>query len=624
MQHDWPAKTMREELQTNTDSRQAMGRSSARSGSGRGHECNTAHLEKNRGCAWLTTASSCPRLPRCRLTWNLAAIAMLAGIAEVALRTVPGAIPQATPVCVFRFTDVTEESGLGEALRGALNHATAWGDFDNDGRLDLFSGNFADRPNQPFDGSNQLFRQTAAGKFERVMNSPVQRRGRASGAVFADLDNDGWLDLYVANNSLPRERAGARPDLFPVLTEPCRLFRNQQGRFVDISETCGACPKDLYRARDIGVFDYDGDGLLDLFVCEDLFLQQDQRKPHSRLFRNLGGLKFRDVTAEVGLPDDIGGFGIAVADLNGDGRPDFFVAGSNRLFLSQPGNRYREAEHLRHLLQHKMTDRGEDLAVGASFGDINGDGLMDLIVGIHFAPARVHVFLNQGLRDGVPQFREITEELGLQAVPNKAPHTEIQDFDNDGQPDLYWSAWLAEGSRRWPFLCRNITPRGGPPKFLIPDTRSVRTEGIRKNVPPATGLGMVYYVDGPTVDYNGDGRLDLFAGMWPPEGSHLYRNDTPGGNWLQVRVVGRRMNRMGIGAQVRLYEPGQAGKEAALLGHQEITVNGGYSSGRPAMVHFGVGQRQKVDVVVRLAHRTQPMIARQVTANQLLTIEETP
>jgi len=546
---------------------------------------------------------------------------VMIGLAENGTRA---ALPSASPETIFRFNDVTEEAGLAEALRGALNHATAWGDFDNDGRLDLFSGNFADRPDQPFDGANQLFRQVAAGKFERVPVSPVQRRGRASGAVFADLDNDGWLDLYVANNTLPGQRASARPELAAILTEPSRLYHNQQGRFVDISETCGACPKDLYRARDIGVFDYDGDGLLDLFVCEDLFLRQDQRKPHSRLFHNEGKMKFRDVTAEVGLPDDIGGFGIAVADVNEDGRPDFFVAGSNRLFLSQPGNRYREAESLRSVLEHKMSDRGDNVAVGASFGDINGDGLMDLIVGVHFAPSRVHVFLNQGLRDGVPQFREITAEIGLTAVPNKTPHTEIQDFDNDGRPDLYWSAWFAEGDRRWPFICRNVSERGGLLKFLIPDTRSIKTEGIRKNVPPTTGLGMVYYVDGPAVDYNGDGKLDLFVGMWPPEGSRLYRNDTPTGNWLQVRVVGRRMNRMGIGAQVRIYEPGQAGKETALLGHQEITVNGGYSSGRPAVVHFGLGPRRSVDVLVRLPHRTQPVLLSNVRANQLLTVEEMP
>ncbi|MDW8224077.1 MAG: CRTAC1 family protein, partial [Gemmatales bacterium] len=254
-------------------------------------------------------------------------------------------------------------------------------------------------------------------------------------------------------------------------------------------------------------------------------------------------------------------------------------------------------------------------------GDLNGDGRLDLIVGIHFAPSRVHVYLHQGVQDGVPQFREITQELGLPLVPQKTPHTEIQDFDNDGRSDLYWSAWFAQGDRRWPFLCRNVSERGGLPKFLIPDVQPVRTEGIRKNVAPSDGLGMVYYVDSPAVDYNGDGRLDLFVGMWPPEGSRLFSNETPGGNWLQVRVINHKGNRMGIGAVVRIFEPGQGGQPHALLGHQEITVNGGYSSGRPALVHFGLGKREEVDVLVRLPGGTEPILRSRVRANQLLTIE---
>ena len=251
----------------------------------------------------------------------------------------------------FTFTDATAEVGLADALHGALNHAVAWGDFDNDGRLDLFLGNFADRPNQPLDGVNRLFRQVEGGKFVPFPCLSVERRGRASGAVFADLDNDGDLDLYVANNTLPRP--GPKEPQHSAQAEPSRLYRNDGGgKFVDISQECGACPPDLYRTRDIGVFDYDNDGLLDLFITQDPLLQRDKVPCRSRLFRNLGGLKFQDVTDQVGLPDDIAAFGIAVADLNGDRRPDLFVCGSNRLFLSQPGNTYREAEGLRDVFAH--------------------------------------------------------------------------------------------------------------------------------------------------------------------------------------------------------------------------------------------------------------------------------
>ena len=145
---------------------------------------------------------------------------------------------------------------------------------------------------------------------------------------------------------------------------------------MDISQASGACPPGLRTARNIGVFDYDGDGLLDLLVVEDRFIT----KPRSVLLRNKGNLQFEDVTKEVGLPDDLFGLGLAVADLNGDGRPDFFVAHSNRLFLSQVSGgkvTYREAVELRGVLQWKPL-HNEDWPCGVS-----------RVVGFEVAVARV-------------------------------------------------------------------------------------------------------------------------------------------------------------------------------------------------------------------------------------------
>jgi hypothetical protein len=517
------------------------------------------------------------------------------------------------------FTDVTAESGLEPFLRGALNHGLAWGDIDGDGRLDLFLGNFADRPNQPRDGINGLYRQVERGKFAPFAAPAVERRGRCSGAVFADLDNDGDLDLYVSSNTLPRP--GAKEPLRSAQAEPSRLFRNDGGgKFADISQTSAACAE-LYRTRDIGVFDYDNDGLLDLFLTQDPLLVRDQRVPRCRLFRNLGQLRFEDVTDKVGLPQELSALGVAVGDVNDDRRPDFFTCDSNRLFLSQPNGTYREASALNAVFAHNAQNR-EDIVSGASFGDIDRDGDLDLITGPHFVGARVHVYLNDGLKEGVPQFREITRAVGIPVIPQKAPHTDIQDFDNDGWPDLYWSAFFAEGPRRWPFICRGLGVRDGLPRFAVPSIERVKPEGLGKNLVPAEGLGMVYYVDGPAVDYDGDGDLDLLAGIWPEECSRFFRNDSPPARWLQVRVEGRKMNRMGIGARVRIYAPGRAGEAAALIGHQEITVNGGYSSGRPAVAHFGLGALESCDVEVLFPSRPEPLRLPRVKSNQLLMVSE--
>src|SRR5436190_16586193 len=121
-------------------------------------------------------------------------VVILLGMAAGGLRSEADDAPPTGGL--FRFRDVTAEAGLEKYVRGALNHAVAWGDFDNDGRLDLFLGNFADRPGQPDDGKNRLFRQSADGKFVPFSAPPVEIRGRCSGAVFVDLTNSGRLDLY--------------------------------------------------------------------------------------------------------------------------------------------------------------------------------------------------------------------------------------------------------------------------------------------------------------------------------------------------------------------------------------------------------------------------------------------
>lgn len=531
----------------------------------------------------------------------------------------------------FRFTDVTRGSGLADPFHGAFHHAMAWGDFDGDGRLDLFLGNFADRGGFTQFGlkeckRNMLLRQTARGKFEPYNAPPVEIPGRCSGAAFVDLDNDGHLDLYVTSNT--KVKPTAQEPKRTAQAQGCRLYRNNgRGSFVDVSADSGACLADLVRCRDVGVLDYDGDGLLDLLVMQDRGADPDDKVVGVRLFRNCGNFRFEDVTAKVGLPTDLWGAGVAIADLNGDGRPDFYVCGGNRLYLSQPGNTYKEAVALRPLFN--QPEKELDWVCGASFGDLDGDGDLELITGRHhyYGPSRIHVYLNDGLRDGVPQFREITKEIGLSPLPQKAPHPEIQDFDNDGIPDLYWSAWFAEDGKRWPFICKGLGVKDGLPRFAVPETESIKPIydkplGKISNEPPAKGRGMVYYVNGPAVDFDGDGRLDLCCGNWPPEGCRVYRNETKGGNWLQVRVRGTKMNRMGIGARVCLYAPGKAGDSKALLGCQEITLNGGYSSSRPAVVHFGLGRQVSCDMVVTFPSRRDPLVIRQTKANQLVSVKE--
>ena len=138
--------------------------------------------------------------------------------------------PVATP---FVFRDVAAEVGLTESLRGMMGHAAAWGDVDGDGFLDLFVGTFADRPPALYQKGgakgpvpNMLFLQRR-GKFELSPQKAIAWHGRASGAVFADLDNDGLPELYVTNNG--------------HLGKGNLLYHNKgSGRFEPVTDQAGA------------------------------------------------------------------------------------------------------------------------------------------------------------------------------------------------------------------------------------------------------------------------------------------------------------------------------------------------------------------------------------------------
>jgi len=516
------------------------------------------------------------------------------------------------------FRDVTKSAGLYEPLAGIMGHGAAVGDFDGDGKVDIYVGGFCDRPDSEYKPAkgpvrNYLFRNLGNGKFEAVDQPVVSYYGRTSGAVFADLRNSGNLDLYAANNTKGKSNKTLDPQKSAQLRYS-NLFKNDSGKFSDVSEASGACPKRIGTARNIGVFDYDGDGLLDLFVVEDKFI----KGPSCRLFRNLGDMKFKDVTTEVGLPEDIYGLGLAVADLNGDGRPDFFVPHSNRLFLSQVKDgktTYREAVELRQVFTWPVLGKlkNEDWPCGAHFADLNNDGLLDLVVTVHCTQARNKVFINGGLKDGIPQFRDVTTEVGLgETVPVRCPHVEVQDFDNDGLPDIYTSAaWLDDKGSITPLIYRNLGIKDGLPQFKAP----MPFIPVPK---PEGSPAMVYFPAGPSLDFDGDGRIDLFLVNWF-QGNHcrLMHNQSPKKNWLDVHVVGKKMNRMGIGAQVKIYRAGTK----ILLGFQEVTTGYGYASGQVAYCHFGLNDVEAVDVEARFPDG-RTIVRAAVMAKQRLTIAE--
>src|SRR5206468_935424 len=154
---------------------------------------------------------------------------------------------------------------------------------------------------------------------------------------------------------------------------------------------------------------------------------------------------------------------------------------------------------------------------------------------------------------------------------------------------------------------------GGVPRFrddawAVNDFPTDEDKGIKRSGQLFDKLlkekKIIYMAAGPSADFDRDGKLDLFlANWWIESRSLLLKNETPGGNWLDVRVAGRDgVNCMGIGARVNIYRAGKLGQPDSLLGCREIAAGYGYCSGQEAIAHFGLGTEQTVDCQVILPH----------------------
>jgi hypothetical protein len=484
------------------------------------------------------------------------------------------------------FKDVAPNVGIdgfpNAPLYGAYLHSASWGDVDNDGWIDLFSGTFVQGVSQV---SNKLL-LNKNGVFQDAGQPAIQISGRAAGSVFADFDNDGDLDLFISNNRIVDNTPTS------IELEPSRILRNDGGilGFVDVTSGSGI-EAQTRNGRQVTVLDYNHDGLLDLFIVADAL----RGSGPTLLLKNSGNFKFEDATTAAGLPSDIKGLGLAIGDVTGDGWPDLFVAGGtatsknlNYMFIANRNGTYRK-------LNSSVFDwtpfvkGNEDWVSSGAFGDLNRDGRLDLLVGHHFGTAAevgpgvpLRVYMNRGLNaSGDPVFEDITVQAGLPNIDSKSPHVEIQDFNNDGWMDLYTSVRIDTPDGFAPLI---FTHQGnvGDPTFTAPNL-----------------LNLHYYAAGPVADFNRDGKLDVFLAEWRSvlnQGavpSMLMQNTGITGNWLQVRV-GTAANPMGIGAKVMIYKQGTL----ELLGTKEISPAYGFSSSQPSIAHFGLGSETAVDVAV--------------------------
>ncbi|MEZ5440143.1 MAG: VCBS repeat-containing protein [Lysobacterales bacterium] len=351
----------------------------------------------------------------------------------------------------LRFVDVTEASGL---RADGYGMGMATGDYDNDGRIDLYLANF---------GANQLWRNVSTDgqiRFEQQTEvAAVDDPRWSTSASFVDIDDDGWLDLYVANYvnfSLDRHRAcrsgSGRPDFCGPNAydgEPDSLFRNLgNGRFEDISRASGIQAEP---SSGLGVVtaDLDGDRRIDIYVANDL--------RRNLLWRNLGlrdGLpRFEDIALLSGTAVSMDGraqasMGIVAGDLDGDGDDDLFMThlsgDHNTLYLNDGRGGFIDASMNTGMAASSLPHTG----FGTVLIDVDNDGALDVVVAngeVRVIEAQVQAGdplpLKQSnqllVNDGQGHFEDVSHQAGIEFQRLEVSRAfALGDVDNDGRSDL--------------------------------------------------------------------------------------------------------------------------------------------------------------------------------------------
>ena len=431
--------------------------------------------------------------------------------------------------------------------------ANAWADVDNDGDLDLFVG-FGGAPNRLYRNDEGVFADagTAAGLSEA-------RATRA--AAWGDFDADGDPDLLVGYT--------------PGSTSVLQLYRNQNGRFSNITASSGLA-LDSGAVRQPVWVDFDADEDLDLFVAF--------RDRPNALFRNENG-RFTDVAPAVGLDDGRRSVGAVWFDYDADGDLDLFVANmdgdANGLFRNTGGRFTDVAESAGLATGGRGTDATSGTVRGCA-GDFDDDGRLDLFMA-NYGPNGLFL-----ARDG-GKFEDVSAAW---RTKNEGRHDTcaLADIDHDGRLDVYVNGTVTGGVSYRDFLLRN-TGKGF------------------EDVTPENLSAMHASHGAQWADFDRDGDPDLAIAGSRPDATHsLFRNLLPAADAarsLHVRVVNADFRATRAGALVRV----RSTKTKRLLGTRLVDAGSGYNSQNDMPVHIGLAALEPVDVEVVWPGAGKPMAA---------------
>ncbi len=521
----------------------------------------------------------------------------------------PRAVAPAT-----RFVDVTDAVGLDfrhvssstaqKYLPETMGSGVALLDYDGDGRLDVFFANGA-RIDDPMPAGklpvkdaprywNRLYRQQPDGRFVDVtVAAGLAGAGYSQGVAVGDYDNDGDEDLYVTG----------------VFGN--QLYRNEgNGRFTDVTAEAGVAGGGW--SSSAAFVDFDQDGRLDLFVGRYMewsfednprcsaaynpFREQASDAPRAYchpnlfkgktalLFRNEGGGRFRDVSKQAGVANPDGkSLGVAMADFDGDGLTDLFVANDavqQYLYRNRGDGRFEDValEAFSAFDQDGKAFSG----MGVDFADYDNDGRADVVV-TNLSNQCYALYRNLG--DRTFSYETHASGLGRISLLSSGWGVRFLDYDNDGWKDLF----LVQGH-----VLDTIEMTSPHLRYRQPPLLARNEEGRFRDV--SAGAGEVFRAAwaarGLAIgDIDDDGDLDVVVSTLDDRGRILRNEGGNAGHWVELRLVGRRSNRDGIGAEVRLTTA--SGK----LRQATCRTAGGYLSAGDRRVHLGLGEEKAIQSI---------------------------
>ncbi len=462
-----------------------------------------------------------------------------------------------------QFVKVTTGSPVTD---GGDSRAVNWIDYDNDNDLDLFV------TNGPQAGQNNfLYRNDGNGSFTKITNVIIAQDGKASdGSTWGDYDNDGYIDLFVAN----------------WWGQPNLLYRNNgDGTFTFLNSAAPSTGNTFSETGSWG--DYDLDGFLDLYVCNSY------SNLRNILYHNNGNGTFTALTTGPMVTDQNYSRNVDWIDFDNDGHVDIYVTNeenqNNALYKGSSDGSFTKITGL------NIVSEGGN-STSSNWEDIDNDGDFDLFIA-NYASQNNFLYMNNG--DGT--FTKVTQSP-VTSDGGSSFGSSLGDIDNDGDLDLYVTNAFTGSAQTNNFLYIN----NGDGTF-IKDTSNVTKDG-------GWSYGCAF------GDYDNDGYLDLFVAKCyqANENNTLFKNQGGTNNWLKIDLKGTTSNSSAIGSIVKMKSTIDGNSVWQM---RKVSGQNGYC-GQTLQLHFGLADANMADSIVVIWPTGIQEVFTNQSANESITIVE--